>query len=55
MPIPAIAPLIPVAGKLLLELIAAARAAKEIDEQKYDAVKEIMDKEFAEIPEWKDL
>ncbi len=55
MPVPTIAPLIPVAVELLMSLINAARKAKELSEAEFIAVKATIDREFDKFPTWDEL
>jgi len=55
MPVPLIAPLVGTALQLFLSLSRAAIAAKEMNQQQFDEIKKIINKEFSEIPEWDEL
>ena len=55
MPVPLIAPLIPVAMKLAMDLIWMARDAGELDRLKFEEIRDKLDEECGKFPEWKDL
>ena len=47
--------LIPVAISFVVDLIKLARKAKELDKVDIEKIRKIMDKEFADIPDWDSL
>ncbi len=49
MPVPLIAPLVGTTLSLLLDVIRASIAAKEMNQQQFEAVKKRIDKEFGEF------
>jgi len=55
MPVPMITSLIPVAMKLVMDLITMAREAGQMSKQEFEDIKKKLDDEFDNFPEWGDL